>query len=229
MITLLKVLFILALWMSTTTAFSATPAPPSKEGRGELYGIPGSGWASPSWNWGSSQGTGHDCAIICREQYATAQDRAQLIENLLLEQDEDEDKEAQQAAPPARIPSDFEQVKLVLALVWQRYRNMSAGNKMYGDLLDQMVDCRFEQEQAAAGGGGDDHDHDDHDDADAEAAASKLLVQEMQKRFIYLQPDVQDQIAMNTLLYEAGDDYDLTRRRCSGLVLRAMDFEELGL
>jgi hypothetical protein len=181
----------------TTTGFSATPS----KGR-ELYGIPDSGWTSPSWNWGSPQGTGHDCAKICREQYTTAQDRAQLIDNLLLEDHEE--------AP--RIPQDFEEIKLLLALVWQRYRNMSAGNKMYGDLLDQMADCRFDDEAG-----------------DDDEACSKLLVQEMQKRFIYLQPDVQDQIAMNTLLYETGDDYDLTRRRCSGLVLKAMDFEDLGL
>jgi hypothetical protein len=195
MITPLRVSFLFALLSpSYITAFSSTPS----KGR-ELYGIPGSGWTSPSWNWGSPQGTGHACAKICREQYATAQDRAQLIENLLLE-----DKEA------PRIPQHFEEVKLLLALVWQRYRNMSAGNKMYGDLLDQMADCRF-------------------DEAGDDEACSKLLVQEMQKRFIYLQPDVQDRIVMNTLLYENGDDYDLTRRRCSGLVLKAMDFEDLGL
>lgn len=195
MITLLKVLFLFALLSpSYTSAFSATPS----KGR-KLYSIPDSGWTSPSWNWGTPQGTGHDCAMICREQYTTSQDRAQLIENLLLE-----DKEA------SRIPQDFEEVKLLLALVWQRYRNMSIGNKMYGDLLDQMADCRFEV-------AGDDE------------AGSKLLVQEMQKRFIYLEPDVQDRVVMNTLLYENGDDYDLTRRQCCGLVLKAMDFEDLGL
>ena len=31
------------------------------------------------------------------------------------------------------------------------------------------------------------------------------------------------------LHYENGDDYDLTRHQCSGLVLKAMDFEDLGL
>ena len=116
--------------MPSGPAFSATP--PKER---ELYGIPGSGWTSPSWNWGSPEGTGHDCAKICREQYATAQDREQLIDNLLLE-----DKEA---AP--RIPQDFEEVKLVLALVWQRYRNDSVGNKSYGVLLDQMADGRFDE------------------------------------------------------------------------------------
>ena len=60
-------------------------------------------------------------------------------------------------------------------------------------------------------------------------ACSKLLVQEIQKRFTYPQPDVQDQIVMTILLYENGDGYDLTRRQCSGLVLKAMDFEDLGL
>jgi hypothetical protein len=204
MITLLIVLFIFALWNRPfyTTAFSATP---SSKGR-ELYGIPGSGWTSPSWNWGSAQGTGHECAKICRKTYATAQDRAQLIENLLLEDKED---------TPIRTPTDFEEIKLLLALVWQKYRNMSIGNKMYGDLLDQMADGRFDNEVVSG--------------EDDEAACSKLLVQEMQKRFIYLQPDVQDRITMNTLLYETGDDYDLSRRRCSGLVLKAMDFEDLGL
>mmetsp|Transcript_3515 Transcript_3515/g.7765 ORF Transcript_3515/g.7765 Transcript_3515/m.7765 type:complete len:197 (+) Transcript_3515:81-671(+) len=196
MITLLKVLFLLALLSpSHTSAFSATPSNKERS----LYGIPGSGWTSPSWNWGSPEGTGHDCAKICREQYATAQDRAQLIDNLLLEDTE---------AP--RIPQDFEEVKLVLALVWQRYRNDSVGNKSYGVLLDQMADGRF-------------------DEAGDDEACSKLLVQEMQKRFTYLQPDVQDKIIMNTLLYENGDDYDLTRRQCSGMVLKAMDFEDLGL
>ena len=57
---------------------------------------------------------------------------------------------------------------------------------------------------------------------------SRLLVQDMQKRYMWLNPDVEDKIAMNMLWYET-EDYDVARRRCSGLILKSMGFVDDGM
>jgi len=159
-----------------------------------IYGIPNSGWASPKWNWGSAFGTGHDCAMICRNQYNTPAKREKLVDTLI------------KADPKDSESLDFEEVKLVLALAWQKARRY--GLESYGQILDEMAKAeRYEI--------GD------------EEECSRLFVQDMQKRFMWLNAEVDDKIAMSTLWYETSD-YDVGRRRCSGLVLKAMGFIEDG-
>jgi len=183
-------------------SFSSTSPQPSSK---EVYGIQGSGWSSPEWKWGSATGTGHDCAKICRQQYATTEARAELIECLLLS------KEDMNVNLDERTPENFEEVKLVLALAWQKARKKCYGGlETYGELLDEMAKGQRYEEGT-------------------EEFCSMLLVQHMQKRFFWLYPDVQDKISMNILLYDCDDDFDWIRRRCSGLVLKAMEFEEIGL
>jgi hypothetical protein len=45
---------------------------------------------------------------------------------------------------------------------------------------------------------------------------------------MWLNPDVEDKIAMNMLWYET-EDYDVARRRCSGLILKSMGFVDDGM
>ena len=83
---------------SAAEAFSMSQQqqPPPKT----IYGVPNSGWTSPEWNWGYAVGTGHDCAAICRQKYASSDERSKLIEDLL--------------AAGAGDETDLEEVKLVL-------------------------------------------------------------------------------------------------------------------
>jgi hypothetical protein len=84
-----------------------------------LFGVPNSGWASPKWNWGYAQGTGHDCAKICRQQYGSIPKRKDLVKTLM----------------DGSCEQDFEEVKLVLALAWQSQRR-------YTDVLEKMAQAK---------------------------------------------------------------------------------------
>lgn len=153
-----------------------------------IFGVQGAGWVSSDWNWGSPFGTGHDCAMVCRRRFNTPEKREELV-NALIEADGSDGL-------------DFEEVKLVLALVWQKARK--TGLESYGVVLDEMAKAeRYEV--------GDDED------------CSRLFVQDIQKRYIWLDPEVDDKVAMNLLWYET-EDYDVARRRCSGLVLKSIGF-----
>ena len=213
----------------------------------EIYGIPDSGWSSPHWKWGEATGTGQECAVLCRRQYRTPESRRDLIANLVMTKeairggttttannaDDEVVSEAAAAAAAAaaqRSPANFEEVKLILALAWQKgLQNGHGGGgggelRPYGEILDAMVQAeRYENKAVAGSGPG--RDDDDDDDKDN----SLLLVQDMQKRYFFLTPEVDDKIRMNLLLYDGDEDWDWIRRRCSGLVLRALDFEENGL
>jgi hypothetical protein len=91
-----------------------------------IYGIAKSGWASPAWNWGSAAGTGHDCALICRQKYSNKQSRETLVQDLI-------------SAKPE--PQIFEEVKLVLGLTFQngRWDGSDGGRGGYGDVLSLMA------------------------------------------------------------------------------------------
>jgi hypothetical protein len=156
----------------------------------EIYGIPRSGWTSSAWNWGSAVGTGHDCAAICRRQFESRQSRASLVADL-----------SKGKGPP------FEEVKLVLALAWQRGRwdGSDGGVGGYGEVLNAMAQARR---------------YEVGDECD------RLLVQDMKERYHLLDPTDVDKEAMLSL---DGKDVDGARRRCSGLVLKSMGFIENGL
>ena len=104
----------------------------------------------------------------------------------------------------------FEEIKLILALMWQRARKEDPSMEAYGQILDEMTKGKRYEE------GTDDE------------IRSRLLVQDMQKRYMWLNPDVEDKIAMNMLWYET-EDYDVARRRCSGLILKSMGFVDDGM
>lgn len=153
----------------------------------EIYNIPGSGWKSPQWNWGYAVGTGHDCARICRQLYETRSARVALLQDI------------------ATKPENFEEIKLVLALAWQRGRwdGTDGGEGGYGQVLQALAAAdRYENDQ-------------------------RQFFLDMQCRFTLLSPSLELQAQMDSL--SGIEDVDLATRKCSALVLQAMGFVENGL
>jgi len=201
-------LIILPLLVSSFSLSSSS----SSSGSKEIYGIPGSSWTSPEWKWGSPEGAAQDCIKICREKYSTPKARSELIDCLLLPEEAVRSKNNNDdAKDSSRVPENFEEVKLVLALFWQKTRELScAGFEPYWALLDELASGGMYEEGT-------------------EEFCSTLFTQHMQKRFTWLDPEVEEKLSMNMLQYSGETDFDWMRRRCSGLVLKTMDFEEIGL
>eukprot|EP00566_Odontella_aurita_P021949 CAMPEP_0113552588 /NCGR_PEP_ID=MMETSP0015_2-20120614/15150_1 /TAXON_ID=2838 /ORGANISM="Odontella" /LENGTH=236 /DNA_ID=CAMNT_0000453581 /DNA_START=10 /DNA_END=720 /DNA_ORIENTATION=- /assembly_acc=CAM_ASM_000160 len=176
--------------------------------RGEIYAVPGSGWASPDWNWGYASGTGHDCAMICRRRWSAADSRAALVEALLHPPPADG---GLVDADAARDPP-FEEVKLVLGLAWQcgRWDGSDGGRGGYGEVLAKMASKAYEPSD--------------------DPAKSRSFVEDMRRRYRLLGGGKEDAAEMDSLdVGDDGADLDEARRRCAGLVLRAMGFVQNGL
>lgn len=157
----------------------------------KIFGIPQSGWQSPQWNWGSAVGTGHDCARICRGRLSTVVARQDYVNKLL---DGDEGL------------TDTEEIKLTLALTWQRGRwdGSDGGPEGYGQVLSFMAQAkRYESTDGIS-----------------------RLVEDMQQRFQLLNPSTEDQDVMMSLIdiHSTGTAF----RKCSGLVLKHVGFIENG-
>ena len=184
---------------------------PSDFDGGALYGILGSGWTSPDWNWGSAAGTGHDCALICRRRWSTVDSRELLVESLLNPSSSVGEGSASSALPNSAREPPFEEVKLVLALTWQngRWDASDGGPGGYGEVLHEMA-CADRYEPSA--------------DADQ----SRALVEDMRSRFHLITSSQKEMRDMDTIK-DVGEDLDAERRKCSGLVLRAMGFVQNGL
>jgi hypothetical protein len=168
----------------------------------EIYNVPNSGWRQKaSFNWGSSSGTGHDCAAISRRTYGTRKARADLVRNLLEPAD----------LLKSRVPENFEEVKLVLALAWQngRWDGSDGGPGGYGDVLAAMAEA-------------------DRYEVGSDEECSRRLVEDMRGRFALLEPSDEERKGMTSLWDDAEHDVDKAQRRCCGLVLRAMGFVENG-
>ena len=166
-----------------------------------IHGIPNSGWQSPSWNWGSSVGTGHDCARISRRLHASRSARQALVDNLLA---------AGNNNNKVVLPEDFEEVKLALALFLQnaRWDGSDGGPGGYGDVLQYMAEAkRYETDGT-------------------EDERNIRFIKDMKDRFHLLGPSEQAAKTMACILDE--DDLDCARRRCCGLVLEAIKFVDNG-
>jgi len=161
-----------------------------------IYGVPNSGWTSPEWNWGYASGTGHDCAAICRRKYSAREERSALVDALV----------------SGSETTDLEEVKLIMALAWQRGRwdGSDGGWGGYGDVLTTMADARRYEEGSTG---------------------NLFLLRDMKARFDKLNPTDEDRAAMEQLNDEddSGGDVDSVLRSCSGLVLKAMGFVTNGL
>jgi hypothetical protein len=167
-----------------------------------VYDVPDSGWNSNEWNWGSAAGTGHDCAAICRRKYTTRKERSKLVDELV---------GASSRHARDRHPQNFEEVKLILALAWQRGRwdGSDGGPGGYGEVLAALAGARR-------------YERGDEDEC------SINLIQDMQDRFRLLNPQDED-LEMMENFFALEPDIDAIRRCCSGLVLKAMGFIENGL
>lgn len=182
--------YLIFLLVEASQAFSMSARP-------EIYGVKNSGWTSPEWCWGYAQGTGHTCAAICRELYATRSARQALVDNLL-------------SANPNE-PSNAEEIKLILALEWQRGRwdGTDGGRGGYSEVLATMAEAKR-------------YEVGTHDEC------LQCLVQDMAdpKRFCLLgvsNAEIEEMKAcMTANLPEEGF------RKSAGMVLRAMGYIERG-
>lgn len=180
----------------------------------EIYNIPGSGWTSPTWNWGYANGTGHDCALLCRRKFSTKQKRQELIQQLL--HPSAISSSNMEEADTSRSPS-FEEVKLILGLTIQRARwdGTDGGSGGYSEVLGIMAKGqRYESND--------------------EESNSKLFVKDMVDRFHLIAGNeigdqAIDQDKMKQIVNECANDYDMLRRKCTGLVLQKMAFVDLGM
>jgi hypothetical protein len=175
-----------------------------------LYGVAHSGWKSPRWNWGSAVGTGHDCATICRRHYSSRSSRSALVDQLLTLPTTTATTNTNERDLVSN--NNLEEVKLVLALAWQkgRWDGSDGGLGGYGDVLQEMVKAdRYEE------GSSDE--------------CARRLVHDMQNRFILLKPSRDQLASMNALWDDCELSATLAQQRCSGLVLAAMGFVERGI
>jgi hypothetical protein len=143
----------------------------------EIYNIPGSGWTSPTWNWGYANGTGHDCALLCRRKFSTKQQRQELIQELLhpaaISSSNVEEADSMRSPP-------FEEVKLILGLTIQRARwdGTDGGSEGYSEVLGMMANAeRYESND--------------------EELNSKLFVKDMVDRFHLIAGNEIDGVAMD--------------------------------
>lgn len=203
---------------SHCTAFTLrmTSAEPPKERskRKEIYGIHGSGWASPDWNWGYASGTGHDCAMICRNKWGTRQSRISLVENLLNPKSVIDHKNIWES--DSQRDPEFEEVKLILALAWQRGRwdGSDGGRNGYSKILSLMAKA-YKYEPQGEG-------------YEFEEACSRALVTDMKDAFHTIAQSKDEATKMTSIDIDS-DDVDASRRKCAGLVLQNMGFIDKGL
>lgn len=180
----------------------------------QIYNIPDSGWTSPKWRWGSAIGTGHDCAMICRERFGTRSSRAALVESLLSIHS---GATAKTKAVEEHYP--FEEVKLVLGLAWQngRWTGADGGKGGYGEVLSRMA--------AAV-------DYEGGNDPAMCAECDRCFVEDLRSRFHLVaasEDDVRDMNDVAAGLEKNDVDTETVKRVCAGMVLRAMGFVDSGL
>ncbi len=211
---ILSVLIFISTIPVLASAFSMNANTRSPSPRGELYGIPGSGWKSPTWNWGYGNGTGHDCAMICRQRWSSPESRKLLLDALMNPRDVEVEtiKDAgAEKADEMREPQ-FEEVKLILGLALQKYARfgIDGGRGGYNQVLDYMARTKYES-----------------DDEDQNA---RLFVNDMKERFHLIADGDQAVVQeMEQLESACAGDVDLLRRKCTALVLSQMDFIQNGL
>jgi hypothetical protein len=115
--------------------------------------------------------------------------------------------------PKLREPQNFEEVRLVLGLAWQQGRRdgSDGGKGGYGDVLNYMAQGKRYEEGS-------------------EEECSRRFVEDIHDRFEFIADNTSLELReMRTLLDDAANDSDYARRKCSGLVLDAMDFVDRGL
>lgn len=153
-------------------------------------------------------GTGHDCAVICRRRWSEKSDRQQLVESLL------NPVGYHSAHHDHEVP--FEEVKLILGLLWQR----SVRSHAYSKVLENMAEAKR------------------YEIPNDEVLSALNFISDIRYAF----PDVarsnsdkdhMDAVASEVLQYHnhmvERDDVFRIRRVCTGMVLEAMGFVEQGI
>jgi hypothetical protein len=176
----------------------------------QIYNIPNSGWKSKKWNWGSAQGTGHDCAAICRRRYDDIVDRKQLVDALL------SPVEFKASHPNSEV--SFEEVKLILGLAWQRGRwdGSDGGPEGYSSVLENMANARR-------------YENDD------EVISALNFIEDVSEKFSCISKNVESLNRMKSIANDVRgkharkEEVFMDRRICAGLILEAMDFVQNGL
>jgi hypothetical protein len=181
-----------------------------KETTKQIYNIPDSGWKSNKWNWGSAQGTGHDCAAICRRRYDDIVDRKQLVDALL------SPVEFKASHPNSEV--SFEEVKLILGLAWQRGRwdGSDGGPGGYSSVLENMANARR-------------YENDD------EVISALNFIEDVSEKFSCISKNVESLNRMKSIANDVRgkharkEEVFMDRRICAGLILEAMNFVQNGL
>jgi len=189
---------------------------PVENSENELYGIPGSGWLSPTWNWGSAMGTGHDCALICRRRWAIPDDRSALVE-WLIQGDSSDPAPSVGGKNSPETDISFEEIKLILGLAWQRGRwdGSDGGQGGYAEMLALLADAqRYETKD--------------------EVQSARNFIQDVHHRFSKISRSKKEMEEMECIVEGAQEGQEtlavlVARKKSAGLVLRAMGFIESGL
>eukprot|EP00241_Pyramimonas_parkeae_P010629 CAMPEP_0114227554 /NCGR_PEP_ID=MMETSP0058-20121206/1854_1 /TAXON_ID=36894 /ORGANISM="Pyramimonas parkeae, CCMP726" /LENGTH=240 /DNA_ID=CAMNT_0001338407 /DNA_START=27 /DNA_END=750 /DNA_ORIENTATION=- len=158
------------------------------------------GWGSPNWKWGYAVGDAHDAAAKVRSQLRAPAVRAGWLQAVTCD--------------PKRV-SWFE-IKLVLALAWQRAARDDGGPNGFRAVMENMRLAQYEG----------------NDEADAK------LVQDMDVRLPMLvdggdlsgvQGIVQDLGGSSALKLQQTDVVEFRRRYVAAQVLILLEFVEVGL
>lgn len=179
----------------------------------QIYNIKDSGWSSPTWNWGSARGTGHDCAAICRRRWSSKSDRKELVNSLL------NPVEFKATHPQSEVP--FEEIKLILGLAWQngRWDGSDGGPDGYPSVLATMAAARRYED-------------------DDEVISALNFIQDVSMKFDTISRNADELKLMKSIANDVGrgkrhhagkEEVFMARRTCAGLVLDAMNFVDKGL
>ncbi|EED95118.1 predicted protein [Thalassiosira pseudonana CCMP1335] len=193
----------------TTPLSMTTNHQPSIEETKTIYDIPNSGWSSNAWNWGSAIGTGHDCAMICRRRWSSRKDREALVSSLLNPQ-------------AAKVEVPFEEVKLILGLVWQngRWDGSDGGPNGYAEVLSTMAAARR------------------YEVKDNEVLSALNFIEDVRDHYYTISRSKEDLDHMKSVAHEVtqyhhhmvgSEDVFRVRRVCAGMVLNAMNFVGKGI
>eukprot|EP00965_Chrysotila_dentata_P150025 4955155-Pleurochrysis_carterae.AAC.2 len=85
-----------------------------------------SSWSSPDWRWGYANGAAHDAAATLRNKLRTNSAREEFL------------KDARSGS------ASLEELKLALALKWQRARNFGYDEDDWEAAMEDMAACKFE-------------------------------------------------------------------------------------
>ena len=179
-----------------------------------MYGVPDSKWSSPKWNWGYASGSGHDCALICRNKFASSDSRRMLIESLMLTDNAQIKSEGSLSFLTTLEEDWLDELKLILGLTWQRGRRdgTDGGPGGYSEVLFNLADCQFETFFACDDG----------------ISSQRNFLKDMKARYSLISKTDSDLQYVKDLSEES-EDLDHSIRSCAGYVLSSMEFVALGM